>query len=148
MPALLAACRQLRKEAGSIYYHENTHIFYVRDLDVKQYIRWCQCSPQHKKAEIALRFRYSDVISVRNEDRVRKLWPYLLVWLQHYHAGDCFGVAQRANGYQSNATMAASEMFQMVDKLGQNHGLHRPQIEAVLENVQAALAACNTGWEV
>ncbi|KAK4612184.1 hypothetical protein CLAFUW4_12748 [Fulvia fulva] len=158
-PRLLQVCRQIRSEAGSLYYRGNTHKFHIPDLDAAQYIHWSQCSPQHKKANIHLHMSFAIPFVLAGKyfpgglaakDDPERLWPKLRSWLQHYHACECLGVARPVDGteYSLKVANTVSEMFEMVHKLGHDHGLYWPQIEAVLENVQGALASANVVWQL
>lgn len=54
-PALLLTCRQIRKEALSIYYHENKFEFCISHHDAGNYIKWYKSAKRRLHSNIFLK---------------------------------------------------------------------------------------------
>jgi hypothetical protein len=78
---LLRTCRQIRIEAGGIYYQENKVIFAVRNLDIRNVVGWLDRSSAHHDL-----FANSQLaLTVTPKDR--SSWALLRYWAFLYREG-------------------------------------------------------------
>ena len=76
-PPLLWTCRQIRKEALSIYYEENNFTWDIEDNNASLYIQWCRAQPSRAKVEANFLLEDS------------QNWPNLMKWVDACGQGEC-----------------------------------------------------------
>jgi hypothetical protein len=71
-PALLRVNRNIRNEAAKIYYRENAHVWYSRNLNAMVFLRWQDSYKTRRRAQ------------VKSQLRGKAVWANLLEWLEAY----------------------------------------------------------------
>ncbi|KAK0255325.1 hypothetical protein B0A54_03193 [Friedmanniomyces endolithicus] len=133
-PGMLQTNRQLRKEAGDIYYHENTFLFGISHFEASIYITWCQSSPRRRWCKTTAHVSRS------------QNWANLLVWLEAYWNHDCGGIVWSEEGKANADAKAATHLFAMVKKMMQRKSLTWEDAREFLEDAHAALAEIKPRW--
>ncbi|KAK0831457.1 hypothetical protein LTR73_002839 [Friedmanniomyces endolithicus] len=161
-PGVLQTNRQLRKEAGDIYYHENTFLFGISHFEASIYvspiysladpdqtrhrslqkvtlihppqIKWCQSSPRRRWCKTTAHVSRS------------QNWANLLVWLEAYWNHDCGGIVWSEEGKANADAKAATHLFATVKKMMLRKSLAWEDAREFLEDAHAALAEIKPRW--
>ncbi|KAK4549859.1 hypothetical protein LTR36_005160 [Oleoguttula mirabilis] len=132
---LLQTNKQVRKEAISIYYKENTFKFHLRDYDGTVLHKWAGKSTLHRRAPVKMKTRGS-----RN-------WVNLLKWLQWYYNREVNGPSPERMRTKEKDNYAVAQLFAMVCEMRKGElKLSWEQVEPLLERVHQVMAALEKGW--
>ncbi|TKA70392.1 hypothetical protein B0A55_05615 [Friedmanniomyces simplex] len=131
-PGMLQTNRQCRKEAGDIYYHENTFLFGISHFEASIYVHY--------------------FLILMN-------WANLLIWLEAYWNHECGGIVGNTGSSSSGSeggggghgkanadAKAATHLFAMVKKIMQRKALGWEDAREFLEEAHAALAEIKPRW--
>ncbi|KAK5116699.1 hypothetical protein LTR62_007373 [Meristemomyces frigidus] len=133
-PGILQTSKQCRKEAGDIYYQENTFAFGISHFDAGIYISWCKTSPQR-------RWCRTNAFVSRSQN-----WANLLIWLKAYWDKECGGIVGSEEGKFNADAKAATHLFSMTKKMREHGLLTWEDAEGFLEEAHKALAGIRPRW--
>ncbi|KAK4549846.1 hypothetical protein LTR36_005147 [Oleoguttula mirabilis] len=135
-PDLLHACKQVRREAMSIFYGENEfdvlHIGFDSAVQIKML-----------EKEVKLRDEYKVPIKWFICTRGPRNWANLLTWLKHIHRGTVLGWVA-GQGARSSAEFAiVDEMFDTCEDL---NDLPWERVAGVMERFHKILVGVSGSW--
>lgn len=100
-PALLQTCKQIRAEASSIFFAENSLVVFVRNFDIRRVVRWLDLSPArdelYRNSEVVLKVFLDSVDSRRPPSPPRRRFrnshdiisSNLFTWVDYYCQHRC-----------------------------------------------------------
>ncbi|KAK3631765.1 hypothetical protein LTR56_016721 [Elasticomyces elasticus] len=135
-PALLRASRQLRGEAASIYYAENTFLFIIRDMAGAEMVPFRRLQLRFSKDARGV-FGFTVAPGVN--------WANLLAWLKAHHAHRRRAPSwyHRSEDERYHDLVIVAAAFDVV-RMMRNEDWTR--IEALLEILHKAVAVSNPTW--
>ncbi|KAK5127349.1 hypothetical protein LTR85_006688 [Meristemomyces frigidus] len=136
-PAILRTCRQIRDEAESILYQENTFDFTVEDHDASNYVKWCRSAERRRECKHTFNL---------NEGSTN--WSNLEKWMVAWWSGEAegpAGYAEDEGGIMTFVGNVATHLFRVLETL-QDSGLPWETAQSVLRNMRRALGVENQDW--
>ncbi|KAI5360216.1 hypothetical protein Slin14017_G097770 [Septoria linicola] len=141
---LFAVNHQVRSEAMSIFYKEQSFVWTFENFDARAYIVWEVTAPADFKVPSGSRGQKIFL------PRERQLWPNLLYWLEQFFHRRCLGVPRHRNGHAAGGAPGlintAARLFELVGKLGKVHDMSWEQVEGILQTTQEAIGCANSVW--
>ncbi|KAK5171288.1 uncharacterized protein LTR77_004432 [Saxophila tyrrhenica] len=131
-PGLLLANKQIREEAASIYYQENTFYFVVVDNNARPYLEWTRASELHHGSNYLVHIRPSTN------------YNNLIDWTRRFHYNMTDGKVpgpfpdSRSGVIQREAFVVAKELKRL--------GLSWCHIKSQLERIQRMLVVLDGGY--
>ncbi|USW58760.1 hypothetical protein Slin15195_G120790 [Septoria linicola] len=161
---LFAVNHQVRSEAMSIFYKEQSFVWTFENFDARAYIVWCKASPMRLTANVDFSLNFDREVTAPADFKVpsgsrgqkiflpreRQLWPNLLYWLEQFFHRRCLGVPRHRNGHAAGGAPGlintAARLFELVRKLGKVHDMSWEQVEGILQTTQEAIGCANSVW--
>lgn len=134
-PPLLRTCSQIRGEAISIFYLENTFSFTIEDFNAGKYLEWCGTSKYRKES--------NHIFAVVDSTN----WTNILRWLRASYQQEGYGFAplEQDVGEEEQQSNTAAYLFDLAHEVEANGGTWE-QVETALGQARKMLGVYDSEW--